>query len=128
MGILDKNGLLDKEVARKIKWNNATNMSTRMKNYHSECRGYYRTILEIVSMVTVAMIVVAFLLSTFCDDFIFDSSFWIKAGLIYLFMIPIFIIQAPKRPTEVDILNDQALRRQVGMDDSVEDMDDQAQD
>ena len=49
-----------------------------------------------------------------------DPSWWLTAICTWLvLLVPPFMMMKPKRPTEQDVLQDIALRRLVGMDDTV---------
>jgi len=128
--------MLDPETARQIKWHHAmnpkpvqkiANLQMRMASYHLEMRGFLRD-LAVMALVEACIVfpfvyfaptIFSALLSRSVD---MDRGplVWFLAVIMWVGMlVPPFMMMKPKRPTERDVLYDIALRRQVGMDDTV---------
>src|SRR4051812_42054751 len=111
--------MLEPETARQVKWRHATNprpvqnlvnMQTRLDAYKSELRSFT---LHAVGMALVTACVASAVIYLVPRE----PSNWMLIGLISLgILVPPLVMLKPERPTEQDIQNDIALRRQVGMD------------
>ena len=129
--------LLDPETARQVKWRNAVNppqgvqpianLPMRMERYRDDLARFYRD-LAAIAILTALLLVPAFyftpvILSAVSGTTVDPQhveSLWPMAVLFWLGMlVPVVMLLKPKRPTQQDVLDDIALRRQVGMDDTV---------
>jgi hypothetical protein len=121
--------MLDPETARQVKWLHATNPKPVQKLSNMRMRlGRYRVEMArflFVDFATIAVIaaVIVFPLSYFLPSVFSaerDASWWKLALILWGgTLVPPFLVMKPKRPTEQGLLEDIAMRRQVGMDDTV---------
>lgn len=125
--------MLDAETARQVEWRHVmnpqpvrkiANMRTRMKEYRAEMRRFIFWDMPLFAVIGAAVVFPGvYFLMRVLPTAIADSalSWWQAALVIWLTaLVPPIMMFKPERPSEQDILDAIALRRQVGMDDTLE--------
>lgn len=98
-----------------------TNFKHRMQEYNAECRGFWLKEFPAFAIIG-ALVIFPAMRGLSKIDTISEPWDWrLSAFFIWsLSLIPLIKMMHPEKPHPDDVLRDQALRRTVGMDDSVE--------
>ena len=95
------------------------NLEDRMRRYRSECFRVYAGELPAMFLLFLCLsLALFFAMNKYLGPLDYDWRLCALAFAVVIEILPVVMFK-PKRPTQEDVLRDQALRREYGLDDTV---------